>query len=159
MVAPSSFRVIPSQRPSSSSFSTSSNCNYPINHRQESLPPDTWLRNFSGLATLGFVVKTSWTSALIFNDLRVTNPLNPRRRVSTATVTVGDQQIDALLGFATEDVLVILPANANSAHIGTSEGFQAVRSGLESVTASGFNLYLEDERLAPLQTTAQLKDG
>src|SRR5215469_6843900 len=79
--------------------------------------------------------------------------------LSTATVTVGDQQIDALLGFATQDVVVILPANANSAHIGTSEGFQAVRSGLESVTASGFNLYLEDERLAPLQTTAQLKDS
>src|ERR1700747_1685501 len=82
MVAPSSFRVIPTQRPSSSSFSTSSNCNYPINHRQESLPPDTWFRNFSGLATQGFVVKTFWTPVLIFNDLRVTNPSNPRRRVS-----------------------------------------------------------------------------
>jgi len=79
--------------------------------------------------------------------------------LSTATVTVGDQQIDALLGFATQDVAVILPANVNSADIGTWEGFQAVRSALESVTASGFNLYLEDERLAPLQTTAQLKDG
>src|ERR1700751_5171955 len=80
MVAPSSFRVIPNQRPSSSSFSTSSNCNYPINHRQESLPPDTWLGNSSGLATQGFVVKTFWTPVLIFNDLRLTNPSNPRRR-------------------------------------------------------------------------------
>src|SRR6516162_9976512 len=79
--------------------------------------------------------------------------------LSTATVTVGEQRIDALLGFATQDVAVILPANVNSADIGTSEGFQAVRSGLESVTASGFNLYLEDERLGPLQTTAQLKDS
>src|ERR1700746_2299566 len=80
MVAPSSFRVIPNQRPSSSSFSTSSNCNYPINHRQESLPPDTWLGNSSGLATQGFVVKTFWTPVLIFNDLRLTKPSNPRRR-------------------------------------------------------------------------------
>ena len=79
--------------------------------------------------------------------------------LSTATVTVGDQQIEVLLGFARQDAAFILPANANSADIGASEGFQAVRSGLESVTASGFNLYLEDERLAPLQTTAQLKDS
>jgi hydrogenase/urease accessory protein HupE len=79
--------------------------------------------------------------------------------LSTATLTVGDQQIDAVLGFARQDVAVILPASANSADIGTSEGFQAVRSGLESVTASGFNLYLGDERLGPLQTTAQLKDS
>jgi hydrogenase/urease accessory protein HupE len=79
--------------------------------------------------------------------------------LSTATVTVGDQQIDALLGFARQDAVFMLPANAISTDIGTSEGFQAVRSGLEAVTASGFNLYLGDERLAPFQTTAQLKDS
>src|ERR1700746_1052033 len=99
MVAPSSFRGIPHQRPSSSSFSTSSNCNYPINHRQESLPPDTWLGNSSGLATQGFVVKTFWTPVLIFNDLRLTKPSNPRRRVKQisnfaemATGSLGDNQ-------------------------------------------------------------------
>jgi hydrogenase/urease accessory protein HupE len=79
--------------------------------------------------------------------------------LSTATMTVGDHQIEILLGFAKQDAAVILPANANSADITTSEGFQAVRSGLESVTASGFNLYLGDEHLAPIQTTAQLKDS
>jgi hypothetical protein len=72
-------------------------------------------------------------------------------------MTVGDHQVEILLGFAKQDAAVILPANANSADIATSEGFQAVRSGLESVTASGFNLYLGDEHLAPIQTTAQLK--
>ena len=79
--------------------------------------------------------------------------------LSTATMTVGDHQVEVLLGFAKQDAAVILPANANSADIATSEGFQAVRSGLESVTASGFNLYLGDEHLAPIQTTAQLKDS
>src|ERR1700746_2703909 len=69
--------------------------------------------------------------------------------LSTATVTVEDQQIEVLLGFAKQDAVFLLPADANAADIGTSEGFQAMRSGLESVTAGGFILYLKDERLTP----------
>src|ERR1700757_564737 len=79
--------------------------------------------------------------------------------LSTATVTVEDRQIEVLLGFAKQDAVFTLPANANSTDTGTPEGWQAVRSGLESITASGFNLYLGDEHLAPIQTTAQLKDS
>jgi hypothetical protein len=79
--------------------------------------------------------------------------------LSTATVTVGDQQIEVLLGFARQDAPFILPANANSADIGTPEGFQPMRPELESVTASGFNLYLGEQRVVPAQTTAQLKDS
>jgi hydrogenase/urease accessory protein HupE len=79
--------------------------------------------------------------------------------LSTATVVIGDQQIDVLLGFARQDAAFILPANANSADIGTSEGFQAMRPELESVISSGFNLYLGEQRVVPAQTTAQLKDS
>src|ERR1700745_1455400 len=106
MVAPSSFRVIPNQRPSSSSFSTSSNCNSPINHRQESLPPDTWLGNSSGLATQGFVVKTFWTPVLIFNDLRLTKPSNPRRRVRR----VGPHVVSMGAGFFTDGSALAIAA-------------------------------------------------
>src|ERR1700675_3619038 len=41
--------------------------------------------------------------------------------LSTATVTVGDQQIDVLLGFARQDATFILSANANPADIGAPE--------------------------------------
>jgi hydrogenase/urease accessory protein HupE len=79
--------------------------------------------------------------------------------LSTATVTVGDQQVEVLLGFAKQDAVFILPASANSTDVETPEGFQAVRAELESVTASGFGFYLGEERVVPLQTTAQLKDS
>jgi hydrogenase/urease accessory protein HupE len=79
--------------------------------------------------------------------------------LSTATVTVGDQQVEVLLGFAKQDALFILPASANSTDVETPEGFQAVRAELESVTAIGFGFYLGEERVLPLQTTAQLKDS
>jgi hydrogenase/urease accessory protein HupE len=79
--------------------------------------------------------------------------------LSTATVTVGDQQIDVLLGFARQDAAFILSANANPADIGAPESFQAMRSELESFTASGFNLYFGEQRAVPVQTTAQLRDG
>src|ERR1700740_3553076 len=79
--------------------------------------------------------------------------------LSTATVTVEDQQVEVLLGFAKQDAVFILPANVSSTDIGAPEGFQAVRVELESVTASGFNLYLGEQRVVPLQTTAQLKES
>ena len=78
--------------------------------------------------------------------------------LSTATVTVEDQQVEVLLGFAKQDAVFILPVNANPIYIETPEGFQGVRADLESVTASGFDFYLGEERVIPLQTTAQLKD-
>ena len=79
--------------------------------------------------------------------------------LSTATVTVEDQQVEVLLGFAKQDAVFILPATANSTDIGTPEGFQAVRAELESVTASGFGFYRGEERVVPLKTTARLKDS
>jgi hydrogenase/urease accessory protein HupE len=79
--------------------------------------------------------------------------------LSTATVTVEDQQIEVLLGFAKQDAVFILPANANSTDIGTAEGLQAVRAELESLIASGFGFYLGEQRVVPIQATAQLKDS
>jgi hydrogenase/urease accessory protein HupE len=79
--------------------------------------------------------------------------------LSTATVTVGEQQIQVVLGLARQDTAFILPANANLHDIGTPEGFQAMRPELESVTASGFNLYLGEQRIVPAQMIAQLKDS
>jgi hydrogenase/urease accessory protein HupE len=79
--------------------------------------------------------------------------------LSTASVTVGDQHIDVLFGLARQDAAFLLPANTSAADIGTPEGFQAMQSTLQSVTADGFNLYLGEERITPVQTTARLKDS
>ena len=79
--------------------------------------------------------------------------------LSTATVTAKAEQIDVLLGFAKQDVAAILPDISGSIDLATPEGFQAARSGLERVAASELKLYLGDERLAPIQTTALLKDS
>jgi hydrogenase/urease accessory protein HupE len=79
--------------------------------------------------------------------------------LSTATVTVGEQQIEVVIGLARQDAALILPANVRLPGIGTTEGFEAMRRELESITASGFNIYLGDQRVVPAQTTAQLKDS
>ena len=77
--------------------------------------------------------------------------------LSTATVRVGDQQIDVLLGFARQDAAFLFPAKGNLADIGTSEAFQVLRPELESIAARGFDLYLGEQRVVPAQTAAQLK--
>jgi hydrogenase/urease accessory protein HupE len=74
--------------------------------------------------------------------------------LSSAQVTVGDQQIEVLLGFAQRDAEAILAAGTNSADTDTSEG--AVQ--LESVAAKQFSLYWEEQRATPGQTTARRKD-
>jgi hydrogenase/urease accessory protein HupE len=79
--------------------------------------------------------------------------------LSTATVRVGDRQIEVLLGFARQDAAFLISANASAADIGTPEGFQAMRPELEAVSAGGFNLYLGEQRAVAAQTTAQLKDS
>jgi len=53
--------------------------------------------------------------------------------LSSAKVTVGNEQIDVLLGFAQKDVESMLAAGTNAAHIDTSKGFAAIQSELESV--------------------------
>jgi len=79
--------------------------------------------------------------------------------LSSAKVTVGNEQIDVLLGFAQKDVESMLAAGTNAAHIDTSKGFAAIQSELESVATNEFGLYWGKQRAIPNQTTARRKDA
>ncbi len=76
--------------------------------------------------------------------------------LSSARVTVGNQQIDVLLGFAQRDVEFILAAVTNSDNTDTSKGFAAIQ--LESVATNEFSLYWGKQRAIPSQSTARRKD-
>jgi hydrogenase/urease accessory protein HupE len=77
--------------------------------------------------------------------------------LSSARVTVGNQQVDLLLGFAQSDVESILAAGTNSADTDTSKGFAAIN--LESVVKNEFSLYWGKQRAIPDQATARRKDA
>ena len=79
--------------------------------------------------------------------------------LSSARVTVGDHQIDVLLGFAQKDIESILTDDTNSVDIGTAKGFATVQSELEFVVTNGFSLYWGKQRAIPRQATAQRKDA
>src|SRR5271166_5906521 len=78
--------------------------------------------------------------------------------LSSAQVTVGNQQIDVLLGFAQRDVESVLAAGADSADTNTSKGFAAIQSELESVATNEFSLFWGKQRAIPSQSTARRKD-
>jgi hypothetical protein len=77
--------------------------------------------------------------------------------LSSATVTVGNEQISVLLGFAQKDVESMMATNASD--YDSSKGFAAIRSELESVAANEFSLYWGGQRAIPDQTTARRKDA
>ena len=79
--------------------------------------------------------------------------------LSSANVTVGDQQIGVLLGFAQKDVESMLAASAYPADTQTSEGFAAIQRELESLAANEFSLYWGEQRAIPNQTSARRKDS
>src|SRR5208282_554127 len=76
--------------------------------------------------------------------------------LSSAQVTVGDQQIDVLLGFAQRDVESVLAAGKDSADTNTTKGFAAIQ--LESVVTNEFSLFWGKQRATPSQSTARRKD-
>jgi hydrogenase/urease accessory protein HupE len=78
--------------------------------------------------------------------------------LSTATVTVENEQIAVLLGFAQKDVESMMASGPNGADIDATKGFAAIESGLESVAASEFSLYQGSQRAIPNQITARRKD-
>ena len=78
--------------------------------------------------------------------------------LSTATVTVENEQIAVLLGFAQKDVESMMASGPNVADIDATKGFAAIQSGLESVAASEFSLYRGSQRAIPDQITARRKD-
>jgi len=76
--------------------------------------------------------------------------------LSSAQVTVGNQQIDVLLGFAQRDVESVLAAGKDSADTNTTKGFAAIQ--LESVATKEFRLFWGKQRAIPSQSTARRKD-
>lgn len=79
--------------------------------------------------------------------------------LSTATIMVGDRQIDVLLGFAQRDVESLLAACGNQAEIQTAEGFVAIQPQLESLAIREVRVLLQDTAAVPNQATAKRKDS
>jgi hydrogenase/urease accessory protein HupE len=79
--------------------------------------------------------------------------------LSSAVVTVGNEQIEVFLGFAQKDVESIIASGPDAAENDASKGFAAIQSELESVAANEFSLYWGRQRAIPNQTTARRKDA
>jgi hydrogenase/urease accessory protein HupE len=79
--------------------------------------------------------------------------------LSSAKATVGNKQIDVLLGFAQKDVESMLAPGASPANTSTFQGFATIQSELETIAKNGFNVYLGEQRVIPELTTARLKDA
>jgi hydrogenase/urease accessory protein HupE len=79
--------------------------------------------------------------------------------LSSATVTIGDQEIGIVLGFAQKDLESMLAPNVDRAETRNSHGFATIQAELESIAAHGFSLYFGEERAIPNQTTARRKDS
>ena len=78
--------------------------------------------------------------------------------LSTATITVENEQIAVLLGFAQKDIESMLASGPNVADTDAAKGFAATRSELESVAANEFSLYWGRQRAIPDGITARRKD-
>jgi len=79
--------------------------------------------------------------------------------LSTLSVSLEDQYIEVSFGFARQDAESLLPGIASKDRTGTPEGFKRIQPALQSLAADEFSLYLENERVTALQTTARLKDS
>jgi hydrogenase/urease accessory protein HupE len=78
--------------------------------------------------------------------------------LSTATVSVENEQIAVLLGFAQKDVESMLAGVPNVADTAVAKGFAAIQTELGSVAANEFSLYWGAERAIPDEITARRKD-
>jgi hypothetical protein len=79
--------------------------------------------------------------------------------LSSAMVTVGNEQIEVLLGFAQKDAESMIATAQNASDNDASKGFAAIRTELESAAGNGFSLYLGRERVTADQATARQKDA
>ena len=79
--------------------------------------------------------------------------------LSSAKVTVGDNQIDVLLGFARKDAETMVAAQADQSAADKPQGTALEPEKLESVGANEFSLYWREQRLIPYQTSAQRTDA
>ena len=71
--------------------------------------------------------------------------------LSTATVTVGEQQIEVVIGLARQDAALILPANVRLTGIGTVESFEAMRPELGSILRADSTSILGNNASYPLK--------
>jgi HupE / UreJ protein len=79
--------------------------------------------------------------------------------LSSAMITVGDEQIEVLLGFAEKDVESMIATDPNAAGSVAAKGFTAIQGELESVAAKGFCFYLGRERMISRRAAARRKDA
>jgi hypothetical protein len=79
--------------------------------------------------------------------------------LSSALVTVGDEQIEVLLGFAQKDAESMIASNPSAADNEALKNFAAIQSQLESIGANGFSLYWGKQRVIPNQAVARRKDA
>jgi hydrogenase/urease accessory protein HupE len=78
--------------------------------------------------------------------------------LSTATMTVHAERIDVALGFARKDVESMLSDRLTQVSIDTSERFRSIQPRLESLLSERIVLYLDKQRIQPVQVAAQQKD-
>jgi len=79
--------------------------------------------------------------------------------LSSANLTVGNEQLDVLLGFAQKDAESMVAAGTNAADADTLKDFAAIQPELESVATNEFRLYCGKQRAIPNQATARRKDA
>jgi hydrogenase/urease accessory protein HupE len=79
--------------------------------------------------------------------------------LSTATVTIGERQVDVLLGFAQKDAESLLISSGNQADFQSTEGFATIRHRLESLAPREVNLFLDEVTAVFEQATAKRKDS
>jgi hydrogenase/urease accessory protein HupE len=79
--------------------------------------------------------------------------------LSSAKVTVGDEQIDVLLGFAQKDAESMLSPHADQPAADKAQGFAVKPEKLESIAANEFSLYWREQRLIPNLATARQTDA
>jgi HupE / UreJ protein len=79
--------------------------------------------------------------------------------LSSAMITVGNEQIEVLLGFAEKDVESMIATDPNAAGSDAAKGFAAIQGELESVAAKGFSFYWGRERMIPHRAAARRKDA
>jgi hydrogenase/urease accessory protein HupE len=73
--------------------------------------------------------------------------------LSTATITIGDQQIDVLLGFNQKDAEALLGSLTPNPSI---ERIGSINDALATTTGKALELYLDDRLTAPNQASARL---
>ena len=79
--------------------------------------------------------------------------------LSSATVSVGVQQIDVVFGFAKKDAETLIASNGNQAEIQNAQGFAGIKVELEALAAQEVQVRLDGVTAIPDQTIAALKDS